>query len=108
MFSPNLFIKLYNLVKKIFFFFFFFFFFFLLFRAIHTSYGSSRLITAEIQWGTRRNSFSFFRAAPEAYGSSQARGCIRAVAAGLCHSHSNMGSKTYLQPTPQLTATLDH
>ena len=37
--------------------------------------------------------FSFlFRAAPGAYGSSQARGWIGAAAAGLGHSHSNAGS----------------
>ena len=30
-----------------------------------------------------------FRAIPMAYGSSQARGRIRAAAAGLQHSHSN-------------------
>ena len=34
-------------------------------------------------------SFLLFRAALTAYGGSQARGQIRAVAAGLCHSHSN-------------------
>ena len=33
----------------------------------------------------------FCRAAPEAYGHSQARGQIRATAVGLCHSHSNTG-----------------
>ena len=48
-----------------------------------------------------------FKAAPAAYGGSQARGPIRAVAAGLDHSHSNTVSKPPLQPTPQLTATLD-
>ena len=48
-----------------------------------------------------------FKAAPAAYGSSQARDQIGAVAAGLCHSYSNMGSEPQLQPTPQLTATLD-
>ena len=40
-------------------------------------------------------SFSFFacsRAAPTAYGGSQARDPIGAVAAGLCQSHSNAGS----------------
>ena len=31
-------------------------------------------------------------------------GLIRAVAAGLCHSHRNAGSELPLQPTPQLTA----
>ena len=40
-------------------------------------------------------------------GSSQARGPIGAVDAGLHHSHSNAGSELCLQPTPQLTATLD-
>ena len=49
----------------------------------------------------------FLWAAPAAYGGSQARGRIGAVATGLCHSHSNMGSEPHLQPTPQLTATLD-
>ena len=43
--------------------------------------------------------WSFFRAAPEAYGGSQARGLIGAVAAGLCHSHSNTRSEAHLQPT---------
>ena len=36
----------------------------------------------------------FFRATPEVYGSSQARGQTRAPAAGLHHSHSNTGSVT--------------
>ena len=36
--------------------------------------------------------FFFFRAAPTTYGSSQAGGRIGAVAASLCHSHSNTGS----------------
>ena len=43
-----------------------------------------------------------------AYGGSQARGLIGAVASGLHHSHSNAGSEPHLQPTPQLTAMLDH
>ena len=54
----------------------------------------------------------FFRATPIAYGSSQARGGIGAVAAttamatqdpsgiSLHHSHSNSGSKPRLRPTP--------
>ena len=46
-------------------------------------------------------------AAPTAYGGSQARGLIGAVATGLRQSHSNAGSKPRLQPTPQLTATTD-
>ena len=51
--------------------------------------------------------FCLFRAAPAAYGSTQARGQIGVVAAGLPHSHSNLGSELRLRPTPQLTATLD-
>ena len=42
-----------------------------------------------------------------AYGGSKAMGQIRAEAAGLHHSHSNIGSEPHLRPTPQLTATLD-
>ena len=37
--------------------------------------------------------FLLFRAAPAAYGGSQARGPIEAVAASLQHSHSNTGSE---------------
>ena len=37
-----------------------------------------------------------FRAAPVAYRSSQARGRIRAVAAGLHHSHSNSSTGSEL------------
>ena len=39
-------------------------------------------------------SFAFFRTVPMAHGSSQARGQIGAVTAGLHHSHSNTRSKT--------------
>ena len=42
-----------------------------------------------------------------AYGGSQARGPIGAVADSLRHSHSNAGSEPCLRPTPQLTATPD-
>lgn len=52
------------------------------------------------------SSFCLFRA-PTAYGDSQARGLIGAVAAGLCQSHSNSGSQPRLCPTPQLTAVPD-
>ena len=51
--------------------------------------------------------FVFFRATLEAYGGSQARGPIRAVAADLHQSHSNTRSKPHLRPTPQLKATPD-
>ena len=46
----------------------------------------------------------FFRAAPAAYGHSQARGQIRATAASLHYSHSNTGSELRLWRMPQLTA----
>ena len=52
-------------------------------------------------------SFRHFRAALMAYGGSQARGLIGAVAAGLHHSHSNARSKPHLWSKPQLTATPD-
>ena len=40
-------------------------------------------------------------------GGSQASGQIRATAAGLHQSHSNTGSESCVQPTPQLTAMPD-
>ena len=43
--------------------------------------------------------FAFSRAAPEAYGGSQAR--------GLRQRHSNTRSEPSLRPATQLTATLD-
>ena len=49
----------------------------------------------------------FFRAAPAAYGKSQARGQIRAAVGGLYHSHSNTGSKLHPQTMPYLEAMLD-
>ena len=66
-------------------FFFFFFFFFLSF-----------VVVVAISW-----------AAPAAYGGSQARGRIGAVATSLSQSHSNAESEPRLRPTPQLTATPD-
>ena len=48
-----------------------------------------------------------FRAMPTAFGSSQARDWIGALAASLHHSHSNVGFGPSLQPAPQLTTTLD-
>ena len=49
--------------------------------------------------------FVFSRAAPTAYGGSQARGPIGAVTAGW--SHSSAGSEPHLRPTAQVTATPD-
>ena len=51
--------------------------------------------------------FAFSMAIPAAYGGSQARGVIEAVAIGLRQSHNNAGSKPRLQPTPQLMASRD-
>ena len=45
--------------------------------------------------------FAFSWAAPVANGGSQARGLIGAVAAGLCQSHSNVGSEQRLRHIPQ-------
>ena len=42
-----------------------------------------------------------------AYGISQARDQIGAVAPSLYHSHSNVGSELHLQRTPLLMATPD-
>jgi len=53
-------------------------------------------------WGFFVFCFCLFRATPEAHGGSQARGRIAAVAIGLRHSYSSMGSK------PCLTCTTAH
>ena len=52
-------------------------------------------------------SLPFLGLLPVAYGGSQARGLIGAVATSLHHSHSNAGSKPRLQLTSQLMATPD-
>ena len=49
--------------------------------------------------------FFLFRAIPTAFGNSQDRGWVRAVAASLHHCHSNARSVPCLRPTPQLIAT---
>ena len=51
--------------------------------------------------------FVYSRATPTAYGGSQARRLIGAVAASLSHNHSNARSEPHLRPTPQLTAMPD-
>ena len=51
--------------------------------------------------------FLLFKAAPMAYGGSQARGPIGATAASLHHSQSNSRSEPRLHPVPQLMAMLD-
>ena len=44
---------------------------------------------------------------PAAYGGSEARGLIGAVAAGLHQSHSTAGSEPRIRPTAQLMAMPD-
>ena len=51
--------------------------------------------------------FAISWAASEAYGDSQARSLIGAVATSLRQRHSNAGSERHLQPTPQLRARPD-
>ena len=51
--------------------------------------------------------FVFSGAPPAAYVRSQARGRMGAVAAGLHHSYSRVGSDQCLRSTPQLSATRD-
>jgi len=51
--------------------------------------------------------FAFIGAHPPAYGDWKARGRIRAIAAHLHHTHSNVRSEPRLQPTLQLTAMPD-
>ena len=51
--------------------------------------------------------FLLFKPAPEAYGSSRARGQIGVTATSLGHSHSNAGGEPHLRPTPQLMTMLD-
>ena len=51
--------------------------------------------------------FLLFMTAPEAYGNSQVWDGIRLAAAGLGHSHSNIGSKLRLRPILKLVATPD-
>ena len=80
-----------------------------------TSWFLEGFISTESQWELLffilfYFAFFFFlslRAAPVAYGGFQARGPVRIVAAGLCQSHSNVGSEPYLQPIPQLMAILN-
>ena len=51
--------------------------------------------------------FGLFRVAPTACGVSEAKGPFEAVAAGLCHSHSNTRSEPSLRSTPELRAMPD-
>ena len=62
---------------------------------VYTFFFSYKLPSCSIP----RDAYPFFfllSSAPAAYGSSEARGLIGAAAAGLCHSHRNMGSEPHL------------
>ena len=59
-------------------------------KKYHTLFGGqfvTNYTNVKILW-----LFFDFRASPVAYGSSQARGQIRAAVAGLCYSHRNLSS----------------
>ena len=53
------------------------------------------------------NFFLLVMATAVAYGNSQARGWVRAAAAGLHHNCSNTGSELHVRPTLPLAATPD-
>ena len=61
----------------------------------------------DFSWVTVLFCFLLFSAEPMAYGGSRAKSWIGAIAAGLHHSHSNVGSEPCLWLTPQFTATTD-
>ena len=73
------------------------------------------VLTMDKAWTNKENQstqyfiffLSFSRTTPMAYGGSQARGLIKAVAAGLLLSPRNAGSEPCLWPTPQLMAISD-
>ena len=63
--------------------------------------------TSQPRRGLVQSMLFFFFFFHVAYGGSQARGQIIAIAASLHHSHNNSRSEPHLQPTPQLMAMLD-
>ena len=78
---------------------------------MHIGLGRGLLPDTDVQGCLSLSLFFFFfflfKASPAAYGGSQARGLLRARAAGPHHSHSNAGSRLCLRPTPQLMARPD-
>ena len=69
-------------------------------------YGAQNMLSSDSH---RINTLFFFssfsRAVPTAYGGSQARGPIGAVAYGLHHSHSSSESEPQLMAVPDLLPT---
>ena len=78
-----------------------------LFKCAAYFFSSHHFLSSFVFLFFRAAHFCLFRAAPTAYGCSQARGWIGAVAVSPPHSHSNMGSEPPLRPTPQLMAMPD-
>ena len=70
----------------------------MLIHLISLSYGKSILLKRRYVCVSRmqKKTFFFFRAAPVAYGGSQVRGLIGAVAADLHQSHSNASYEPHL------------
>ena len=79
-----------------------------IFGKVLTIHQNSNMMTLDVRENTCQKHLAFFfvwfffffclfRAAPTAYGSSQARGQIGAAAAGLHHSHSNMVPELCMQ-----------
>ena len=77
-----------------------------IFIPIPSSFPSHYLAGVRI-WIWMQHYFFLFRITPSIYGSTQARGRIRAAAADLRHSCSHAGSKPHLQSTLQVAATRD-
>ena len=73
----------------------------------HSAIKRNKVLINAMTWMNFFVPLGLFRATLTAYGSSQAKGQIRAVAAGLRHSHSNVGTEPCLRPTSQLMATPD-
>ena len=67
----------------------------------HTSFHGPVIIRASFLF------LIFFKAAPVAYVSPQARGQTGTAVAGLHHSHSNARCELHLLPTLQLKSTMD-
>ena len=68
--------------------------------------GQMHMLTSSTSRALRPG-FRFQSQSHVAYGGSQARGQMGAVATGLCRNHSHTRSEQRLQPTPELMAIPD-